>query len=196
MAKPASLFKLTHYRFGAATTADSKWVRPFDCAPRPEYVAQISQEHSSQARSSQERSSQERSSKERSSQARSVASAASPAPLAGKFNQISRRPLYRTYEDGRASLSNSYAPTRTLASRTMEDFRTMEDLGCFKSSHTFSSLRLRRRMRLWRMPGGAQRRTKRAAIGPKRTICAVPARNGGRNTLKSPQGATLGQLHE
>jgi hypothetical protein len=110
--------------------------------------------------------------------------------LAGKFNQISRRPLYRTYEDGRASLSNSYAPTRTLA------LRTMEDLGCFKSSHTFLSSRLRRRVRLWRMPGGAQRAIKRAAIGPKRTICAVPVRNGGRNALKSPQGATLGQFHE
>jgi hypothetical protein len=72
----------------------------------------------------------------------------------------------------------------------------MEDLGCFKSSHTFSSSRLRRRMRLWRMPGGAQRRIRRAAIGPKRTICAVPVRNGGRNTLKSPQGATSGQFHE
>jgi hypothetical protein len=175
-------------------------VRPFNCAPRPEYVAHISQarssqERSSQERSSQERSSQERSSQERSSQERSLASAAPPAPLAGKFNQIGRRPLYRTYEDGRTPLSNSYAPTRTLALRT-EDLRTMEDLGCFKSSHTFLSSRLRRRMRLWRMPGGAQRRIKRAAIGPKRTICAVPVRNGGRNTLKSPQGATLGQFDE
>jgi hypothetical protein len=31
---------------------------------------------------------------------------------------------------------------------------------------------------------------------PKRTICAVPVRNGGRNTLKSPQRATLGQFYE
>jgi hypothetical protein len=147
-------------RFGAAATADSKGVRPFSCAPSPEYV--------------------------RHSQERSVASATSPAPLAGKFNQISRRPLYRTYEDGRASLSNSYAPTRTLA------LRTMEDLGCFKSSHTFLSSRLRRRGRLWRMPGGTQQRIKRAGIGPKRIICAVPVRNGARNTLKSPQGPTLG----
>jgi hypothetical protein len=46
--------------------------------------------------------------------------------------KFSRRPLYRTYEDPRASLSNSYAPPRTLASRT-EDLRTMEDLGCFKA---------------------------------------------------------------
>ena len=76
-------------------------------------------------------------------------SATSPPPLAGKFNQIRRRPLYRTYADGRASLSNSYAPTRTLGRRTMED------LGCFKSSHTFLPAQLRRRMRLRRMPGGA-----------------------------------------
>jgi len=41
-------------------------VRPFDCAPRPEYAAHISQERSSQKRSFQERSSQERSSQERS----------------------------------------------------------------------------------------------------------------------------------
>ena len=123
---------------------------------------------------------------ERSFQARSVAAATSPAPLAGKFNQIGRRPLYRAYEDARASLSNSYAPTRTLA------LRTMEDLGCFKSSHTFLPSRLRTRVRLWRMPGGAQQRIKRAGIGPKRIICAVPVRNGARNTLKSPQGPTLG----
>jgi hypothetical protein len=37
-----------------------------------------------------------------------------PAQLAGKFNQISRRPLYRAYEDGRASLSNPYAHMGTL----------------------------------------------------------------------------------
>jgi hypothetical protein len=40
--------------------------------------------------------------------------------LAGKFNQLSGRPLYGTYADGRASLSNSYAPMRTL---TIEIFK-------------------------------------------------------------------------
>ena len=148
--------------------------------PTREYV-----EHISQRRSFQERSFQERS-----FQARPVVSATSPAPLAGKFNQLSRRPLYRTYEDGLASLSNSYAPTRTLA------LRTMEDLGCFKSSHTSLPAQLRRRVRLRSTPGGVQRRIKRGTIGPKRTICAAPVRNGERNTLKSPQGATLGQFHE
>jgi hypothetical protein len=73
---------------------------------------------------------------------------------------------------------------------------TMEDLGCFKSSHTFLPARLRRRVRLRSTPGGAQRRIKRTTIGPKRTICAAPVRNGGRNTLKSLQRATLGQFHE
>jgi len=95
-----------------------------------------------------------------------------------------RRPLYRTYADARASLSNSYAPTRTLA------LSTMEDLGCFKRSHTLLPARLRRRVRLRSMPGGAQRRIKRGTIGPKLIICAVPVRNGGRSTRKSPQGPT------
>jgi hypothetical protein len=43
-----------------------------------------------------------------------------PAPSAGKFNQISRRPLYRTYEHARAFLSNSYARMSTL---TIEIFK-------------------------------------------------------------------------
>jgi hypothetical protein len=42
--------------------------------------------------------------------------------LAGKFNQLSGRPLYGTYADGRASLSNSYAPMRTL---TIEIFKVL-----------------------------------------------------------------------
>ena len=38
------------------------------------------------------------------------------------FDENSRRPLYRTYEDGRASLSNSYALLRTLmAGRMIRD---------------------------------------------------------------------------
>jgi hypothetical protein len=43
-----------------------------------------------------------------------------PAPSAAKFNQISRRPLHGTYEDGRAFLSNSYAHMSTL---TIEIFK-------------------------------------------------------------------------
>jgi hypothetical protein len=43
-----------------------------------------------------------------------------PAPSAAKFNQISRRPLYGAYADGRAFLSNSYVPMRTL---TIEIFK-------------------------------------------------------------------------
>ena len=43
------------------------------------------------------------------------------SPRAIRSNE-SRRPLYRTYEDGWSSLSNSYAPTRTLGG-DMDDGR-------------------------------------------------------------------------
>jgi hypothetical protein len=112
----------------------------------------------------------ERSEQEHSSQEHSVASAT------GKFNQISRRPLYCIYEDGRASLSNSYALTRTLASRTMED------LGCFKSSHTSLPAQLRRQVPPWSGFGGPQWERQRAGIGPKHIICVAPIHSGAPNT--------------
>jgi hypothetical protein len=104
-----------------------------------------------------------------------------------------RQRLYRPYDDGRASLSNSYAPTRTLAVGTMDGLR------CIENSHlqdTFLPSRSRRRLRSSPRLGEAQQRLKRTNTTRKRTICAVPVRNGERNTLKSPQATTLGSFHE
>jgi hypothetical protein len=104
-----------------------------------------------------------------------------------------RQRLYRPYDDGRAFLSNSYAPTRTLAAGTMGGLR------CIKNSHVqdaFLPSRLRRRVWLPPMLGGMQQRLKRTDTTRKRTTCAAPVRNGERNTLKSPQATTLGSFHE
>jgi hypothetical protein len=70
--------------------------------------------------------------------------------LAIRSNQ-SRRPLYRTYEDGWSFVSNSYAPTRTLAAGTIYGLR------CIENSHVQDTLlpsRLRRRLQLSPMLGG------------------------------------------
>jgi hypothetical protein len=90
-------------------------------------------------------------------------------------------------------LSNSYAPTRTLAAGAMDGLR------CIKNSHVQDTLlpsRLRRRLRLSPMLAGTQQRLKRTDTTQKRTICAAPVRNGERNTLKPPQATTLGTFHE
>lgn len=90
-------------------------------------------------------------------------------------------------------LSNSYAPTRTLAAGAMDGLR------CIKNSHVQDTLlpsRLRRRLRLSPMLAETQQRLQRTDTTQKRTICAAPVRNGERNTLKPPQATTLGTFHE